>query len=132
MVSLAVLSDNEPGPSNDLAPVDQEMVPDGMRTPRKPPSQSPPPAAPLSRRVPALAQLRPVSVPSVVCDMAGKNTEKKLAGFDRHYMPDSMPEPDVSVTGNSPEHRSNLKRKAKGIARSLAEVLPTSRLTLHH
>jgi hypothetical protein len=40
-------------------------------------------------------------------------------------MPDGVPEPDVSVTGNTGEHRSNLKRKAKGIpgiARSLAEV----------
>jgi hypothetical protein len=54
--------------------------------------------------------------------MAGKNTEKKLADFDHHYMPDGVPEPDVSVTGNTGEHRSNLKRKAKGIARSLAEV----------
>jgi hypothetical protein len=32
--------------------------------------------------------------------MAGKNTEreKKLVDFDRHYMPDGVPEPDVSVT----------------------------------
>jgi hypothetical protein len=37
-------------------------------------------------------------------------------------MPDGVPEPDVSVTGNTGVHRSNLKRKAKGIARSLANV----------
>jgi hypothetical protein len=54
--------------------------------------------------------------------MAGRNTEKKLVDFDRHYMPNGVPEPDLSVTGNTGEHRSNLKRKAKGIARSLAEV----------
>jgi hypothetical protein len=30
---LAVLSDDEPGPSNDLAHVDQDFVLDGMRTP---------------------------------------------------------------------------------------------------
>ncbi len=73
-----------------------------MCKPPTPPSQSPPPASPLSRRVPALAQLpsRSVSAPSVVHDMAGKNTEreKKLVDFDRHYMPDGVPEPDVSVT----------------------------------
>ncbi len=38
-------------------------------------------------------------------------------------MPDGVQEPDMSLTGNSGEHRSNLKRKAKCIARSLAEVL---------
>ncbi len=37
-------------------------------------------------------------------------------------MPDGLQEPDVSVTRNAGEHRSNLKRKAKGIARNLAEV----------
>ncbi len=96
-------------------------MPDG--TPPTPPSQSPSPASPLSRRVPAVAQLRPVSIPDIVRDMAGTNAEKKQADFDRRYMPDGVPEPDLSVTGITGEHRSNLKRKAKGIARSLAEVL---------
>jgi hypothetical protein len=54
--------------------------------------------------------------------MAGNNAEKKLADFDRRYMPNGVPEPDVSVTGITGENRSYLKRKAKGIARSLAEV----------
>jgi hypothetical protein len=36
-------------------------------------------------------------------------------------MPDGVPEPEASVTGKA-ENRSNLRRKAKGIARSLAEV----------
>ena len=54
--------------------------------------------------------------------MAGNFAEKKLADFDRRYMPDGVPEPDVSVTGITGEHRSNLKGKAMGIARSLAEV----------
>ena len=39
MLWLAVLSDDEPGPSNDLAHVDHEFVHDGMRTPPTPPSQ---------------------------------------------------------------------------------------------
>jgi hypothetical protein len=54
--------------------------------------------------------------------MAGKDPRRKLADFDRHYMPDGVPEPEKSVTEKTGEHRSNLKRKAKGIARSLAEV----------
>ncbi len=120
MIWLAVLSDDEPGPTNHLDPVDQEFVPDGMRTPPAPPSQSPPPASPLSWRVPAVAQLRPVSISSVVRVMAGKNIEKQLADFNRHYMPDGVPEIDVSVTGNIGQHRYDLKRKANGTARSLA------------
>ncbi len=94
-------------------------MPHGTRTPPTPPSRSPPPASP---RVRAVAQIRPVSIPDIVRDMAGKNIQQKLADFDSHYMPDGVQEPDVSVTRNTDEHRSNLKRKAKGIARSLTEV----------
>jgi hypothetical protein len=54
--------------------------------------------------------------------MAGKDPKRKLADFDRHYMPDGVPMLEASVTGKTGEHRSNLKRKAKGITRSLAEV----------
>ncbi len=121
MVLSAVLSDDEPATSNQLDPFDchHENMPHGTRTPPTPSSRSPPPASP---RVRAVAQLRPVSIPDIVRDMAGKNPQQKLADFDRHYMPNGVQEPDVSVTGNTGEHRSNLKRKAKGIARSLAEV----------
>jgi hypothetical protein len=54
--------------------------------------------------------------------LAGKDPQPKIADFDCHYMPDGVPEPEASVTGNTGKHRSNLKRKAKGIARSLPEV----------
>jgi hypothetical protein len=37
--------------------------------------------------------------------MAGKDTRRKLADFDRHYMPDGVPEPEASVTGTTGEHR---------------------------
>ncbi len=93
-------------------------MPDGSRTPPTPPSQSPPPTS----RVRAVANLRPVSIPDIVRDMAWKDPRRKLADFDRRYMPDGVPMPEASVTGNTGEHRSNLKRKAKGVARSLAEV----------
>jgi hypothetical protein len=35
--------------------------------------------------------------------MAGnlKDTRRKLADFDRHYMPDGVPEPEASVTGTT-------------------------------
>jgi hypothetical protein len=55
----------------------------------------------------------------IVRDMAGKDPQRKIADFDSHYMPDGVPEPEASVTG---KHRSYLKQKAKGIARSSSEV----------
>ena len=118
-VLSAVLSDNEHATSTGLDPFDNEDMPHwhGKRTPPTPPSPSPPPASPLPARARAAAQLRPVSIPEIVRDIAGKNSQQKLADFDRHYMPDGVPEPEVSVTGNTGEHRSNLKRKAKGISR---------------
>ena len=69
-----------------------------------------------------MAQLLPVSVPAVIKDMAGKNLAHTLREFDRHYMPNGHPDPDVSATGYDAAHCSDLKRKAEGIARSLSEV----------
>jgi hypothetical protein len=37
-------------------------------------------------------------------------------------VPDVQPAPDVSARGNADDHRSDLKRKADGISRSLSEV----------
>ncbi len=89
MVLLAVLSDDELAMSNQLDPFDvhHENMPHWTRTPPTPPSRSPPPASP---RVRAVAQLRPVSIPDIVRDMAGNNPQQKLADFDRHCMPDGV------------------------------------------
>ncbi len=116
---MAVLSDDEPGPTNHLDPLNQEYVPDGTHAPNIPFSRL---LLLLHCRCAYLQLLRPVSIPDIVCDMAGNNAEKKLADFDRRYIPDGVPQPDVSVTGVTGEHRSNLKQKEKGMARSLAEV----------
>ncbi len=96
MVLLAVLSDDEPATSNEIYPFDghHENMPHGTCTPPTPPSRSPPPA---SLRIRAVAQLQPVSIPDIVRDMAGKNPQQKLADFDRHHMPDGVPEPDVLI-----------------------------------
>ncbi len=109
-------------PLDPLDPLDLNDLPDGTHTPPTPPSQTPP-AFPLPMRVRAVAQLRPVSIPASVRYMAGKNLHRNLAEFDRHYMPDGVPEQEASVTGNDDKHRSNLKRKSEGISRSLSEVL---------
>ncbi len=47
---------------------------------------------------------------------------KQIADFDRHYMPDGLPAPDASARGNAYAYRSDLKRKADVISRSLSEV----------
>ncbi len=65
---LAVLSDEEPGTCNPLEPLDLNDLPDGTRTPPTPT----PPASPLPMSIRAVAQLRPVSIPASICDMAGK------------------------------------------------------------
>ncbi len=94
----AVLSDDEPATSNQLDPFDgrHENMPHGTRTPPTPPFQSPPPASP---RLRAVAQLRPVSIPDIVRDMAENNPQQKLADFDRHYMPDGVQEPYYPTIG---------------------------------
>ncbi len=63
-------------------------MPHGSRTPPTPLARSPPPTSPLSSRVREVAHLWPVSVPDIVRDMAGKDPQRKIADFDRHYMQD--------------------------------------------
>ena len=68
----------------------------------------------------SIAQLRPVSIPDIVCDIAGSNPQQRIAVFDRHYMPDGVPAPEASVQGNAENHRADLKRKADCISKSLS------------
>ena len=110
-----VLSDEDTGPPNQD---DEQDPPAGMRTPPTPP----PPSSPIPARVRAIAQLRPVSIPDIVRDIAGSNPQQRIAAFDRHYMPDGVPAPEASVQGNAEDHRAALKRKADGISRSLSDV----------
>jgi hypothetical protein len=125
---LTVLPDDDDDPSglHDLH--------SGLRTPPTPPvdpSQSSP-ASPLQMRLRGVAQLRPVSIPEIVRDMAGKNPHQKIADFDQHYMLDGVPEPEASVDGNANEHSSSLKRKVEGISRNLSEVFAYLVLVFGH
>jgi hypothetical protein len=69
-----------------------------------------------------MAQLRPVSIPDIFCNMAGKDPLRKIAEFDSHYMPGGQPAQEASSHLNSDAHRSDLKRNAEGISRSLSKV----------
>ena len=64
-------------------------MPHGLRTSPTPPARLPPPASPLLLRVRAVAHLQPLS-PDIVRDMAGKDPQRKMADFDRHYMQDGV------------------------------------------
>ena len=96
--------------------------PPGARAPPTPPVVPSPSPSPAPMRQRAMAHLRPVSIPDIVRTMAGKNPVHEMADFDRHYMPGGLPSPDASARGNADDHRSELKRKADGISRSLSEV----------
>jgi hypothetical protein len=74
-------------------------------------------------RVRAVEHLQPVSIPDIVRDTAGKDPQRKISDFDRHCMPDGVPEQEASVKGNTGKYSSNLKQKAKGIARSSSKIL---------
>jgi hypothetical protein len=98
--------------------------PSGTRTPPTPavsPSHDPPPGAPPLRQR-AMAQLRPMSIPAVIKDMADIFFAKTLRDFDGHYMTHGHPDADDSARGLDHAHRSDLKRKAEVISRSLSEV----------
>jgi hypothetical protein len=88
---------------------DKEREPHRAQTPPTPPvqheaSESPLPS-PRPMRQRAMAQLRPVSIPNIVCDIAGP-------------VPDGQPADESSSRGNSDAHRSELKKNADGLSRS--------------
>ena len=58
----------------------EEREPDRAQTPPTPPVQH----EPSGSRQRAMPQLRPVSIPKIVCDTAGPDPLRKIADFDRH------------------------------------------------
>ena len=84
---------------------EEERQPSRAQTPPTPPVQHEPSRSPLLSPRPmrqrAIAQLRTVSIPNIVCDIAGPDPLRKIADFDRHYMPDGQPADQTSSHGNS-------------------------------
>ncbi len=54
--------------------------------------------------------------------MAGSDPVRKIADFDRHYMPDGQLAAEASSRGTSDAHHAELKTNATGFRRSLSEV----------
>jgi hypothetical protein len=85
---------------------DEDHQPFHEQTPPTPPvpheiSPGPsPPPSPRPVRQRAMTQLRPVSIPNIVFDMAGHDPIQKIAAFNRHYMPDGQPADEASSLGN--------------------------------
>uniref|UniRef100_A0A7S0QMD2 C2H2-type domain-containing protein n=1 Tax=Cryptomonas curvata TaxID=233186 RepID=A0A7S0QMD2_9CRYP len=114
-------------PDDDLGRIseEEEQQPPRSQTPPTPPDRdhhqpSPSPPRPIRQR--AMAQLRPVSIPNIVSEKAGPDPLRRIADFDRHYMPDGQPAAETSSRSNSDAHRSQLKQNAEGLSRSLSEV----------
>jgi hypothetical protein len=96
--------------------------PAGARTPFTPPVADSPPPFPRPQRQRLIARLRPISIPDMVSDFAGKDAIRAMSVFESRYMPANMPSGDASARGNADSHRADLKRKSDGISRSLSEV----------
>ena len=96
--------------------------PAGARTPPTPAVEDSPPPSPRPQRQRLMARLRPISIPEMVSDFAGKDAIRAMSGFDSRYMPDGMPSGDASARGNADSHRADLKRKSDGISRSLSDL----------
>ena len=99
---LAVVPDDDLG----LISEEGEQQTSRSHTPPTPDHHQPSPSPPRPIRQRAMAQLRPVSIPNLVSDMAGSDPLRKIANFDRHYMPDGQPAADTSARGNSDAYRS--------------------------
>jgi hypothetical protein len=78
-------------PDDDFGGISEEdaQQPPRLLTPPTPPvhaQPSPSPPRPIRQR--AEAQLRPVSIPIIVSNMAGSDPSRRRSDLDRHYMPD--------------------------------------------
>ena len=111
-----------PDDDHGLISEEEEQQNPRSQTPPTPAHHQPSPSPPRPIRQRAMAQLRPVSIPNIVSEMAGPDPLRRIADFDRHYMPDGKPAAETSGRGNSDAHHSQLKQNAEGLSRSLSEV----------
>ena len=116
---MAVVPDDD---VEGLSEEDAQQPPRSLTPPTPPVNAQPSPSPPRPIRQRAVAQLRPVSIPNIVSDMAGSDPARKISDFDRHYMPDGQPTAETSSRGNADAHRAQLKQNAEGLSRSLSEV----------
>ena len=80
---MAVVPDDDDEDRGQRNSDDEEREPHRAQTPPTPPVQHKPSGSPLRSPRPmrqrAMAQLRPVSIPNIVCDIAGPGSQRKIA-----------------------------------------------------
>jgi hypothetical protein len=89
-----------------------QMSPPAL-APSTPPVADSPPPSPRPQRQRLMARLRPISIPDMVSDFAGKDAIRAMSVFESRYMPDGMPSGDSSARGNADSHRADLNFEAK-------------------
>ena len=99
-----------PDDDHGLISEEEEQQNPRSQTPPTPAHHQPSPSPPRPIRQRAMAQLRPVSIPNIVSEMAGPDPLRRIADFDRHYMPDGQPADKSSSHWNSDAHRSELEK----------------------
>ena len=95
-----------PDDDHGLISEEEEQQNPRSQIPPTPDHQQPSPSPPRPIRQRAMAQLRPVSIPNIVSEMAGPDPLRRMADFDRHYMPDGQPAAETSSRGNSGVHQN--------------------------
>jgi hypothetical protein len=86
---MAVVFDDDDEDRGQRNSDDQEREPHRAQTPPTPPVQHGPSGSPLPSPRPmrqrAMAQLRPVSIPNIVCDIAGPDPLRKICFVSPDY-----------------------------------------------
>jgi hypothetical protein len=75
--------------------------PAGARTPPTPAVEDSPPPSPRPQRQRLMARLRPISIPDMVSDFAGRGAMRAMSGFESRYMPDGIPSGEYLGAGQS-------------------------------
>ena len=84
---MAVVPDADDDPGHISEEEEDQLRPSTLTPPTLPVHAQPSPSPPRPIRQRATAQLRPVSIPNIVRDIARPDLSRRISDFDRHYMP---------------------------------------------
>ena len=84
---MAVVPDADDDPGHISEEEEDQLRPRTLTPPTPPVHVQPSPSPPRPIRQRATAQLRPVSIPNIVRDIARPDLSRRISDFDRHYMP---------------------------------------------
>jgi hypothetical protein len=93
---MTVVHDDDLGRISKLEE-EKQQSPFSQTSPTLPVHDQPSPSPPCPIRQRDIAQLRPVSIPNILSDIAGPDPQRRIADFDRHYMPVGQPATETST-----------------------------------